>query len=160
MNKKIFIDFDDTICLHKGKIRTEKYIRMLPEEIVVQAYENSQLNTSLYKWLINLQQNRQWDVKIYLLTHSSSFMLEAKKLWLEDNCPDIEFTDYIAISYDISKIDVIQSYYEAYGNACKIIVVDDDPTYRNALEDANNQIVIYNPQFLSNRSKEKEQPQN
>lgn len=86
----IFVDFDDTLCLHRTDINSKKFL------IKDGAYLTSIPNKPLINQLYELKADGN---KLILLTMSSSFMLEHKKNWCNKNCPNL-FDDYVGLSID------------------------------------------------------------
>ena len=93
MYDKIFVDFDDTLCLHSHKIDYKRFITAPSEYISDEAYKDSILNNSLYEWLLGKQNDSKSRAQVYILTSASSFMLEAKKIWIKMHCPKLDIID-------------------------------------------------------------------
>ena len=66
----IFVDFDDTLCLHSKKLKTADLI--FTDNVFSKSVPNYPLIKKLYKL-------REQDSDIILITMASSFMLERKK---------------------------------------------------------------------------------
>ena len=138
MKKIIFVDFDDTICLHKGRIFSKNYINKTSNP-----YKSSLKNDDLINFL-NEKNRKGWD--IILLTNASSFMLSHKIKWCINNCP-FRFKEYIALSVDCTKKHFIEAFLKQY-KVDKAIFIDDKPTERHELEN-NKKVKVFSPQLIS-----------
>ena len=147
MEKVIFVDFDDTLCLHRLNVYTDSRIFEKVDVACSKFYCQSELNKKLYEYLIDAKHNGN---KIILLTSACSKMLEIKKYWIKQNCPLIDFDDYIAVSIDIDK-SKIMSEYAKYNkiDISNIIFIDDNCTERKYAQE--NGILTYNPQLIMNK---------
>ncbi len=146
MEKLIFADFDDTLCLHAYRIDTSKYATYPPDYIAKTAYRDSIPNRLLLEHLRREQQKR--GLEIYILTASSSFMLEAKKIWLRSQYPEIAIKRWIGISIDTSKEDIIREYAEK--RDAEILFVDDSAKDRAEVEALPfRNIKVYSPQYYA-----------
>lgn len=154
MNELIFVDFDDTLCLHTHKIDSAWWITVPPELIVHNAYKESARNEALIKWLKWKQEDES--AQIYVLSAAASFMMEAKKFWMQENCPEITVNKYISVSIDVSKADVIEAYHRLdtiMNNNCRIYYIDDSDHDRMAAEALNlKNVIIRSPQYITNFS--------
>ncbi|HAJ77977.1 MAG TPA: hypothetical protein DCO89_02810 [Clostridiales bacterium] len=147
MKKIIFVDFDDTICLHNVHIDIDDRMFLNSNEASEKFYSKSELNQPLYKYLVNENNN---GAKIILLTSACSKMLDVKKYWLKTNCPLIEFDDYISASIDINKTQIMLSYAKHNKiDVSNIILIDDSCTERRTAEEGG--IFTYNPQLIMNK---------
>ena len=107
MAKTIFVDFDDTLCLHRFNVYVDERMFEETHKACELFYANSELNLALYKYLDDMQKD---GAKIILLTSACSKMLDIKKYWIEKNCPLVKFDDYIAVSIDINKAQIMFEY--------------------------------------------------
>ena len=147
MSKVIFVDFDDTICLHNIHIFIDDRMFLNVDEASAKFYANSELNIPLYRYLVNEKNN---GTNIILLTSACSKMLDVKKCWLKNNCPSIEFDDFISASIDINKTQIMLCY--AKHNKIDIldlVLIDDSCIERRTAEE--NGIITYNPQLIMNK---------
>ena len=147
MKKVIFVDFDDTICLHKFHIDVDE--RLFDEVSVAceNFYSKSDLNKSLYNYLIEMKKN---GARIILLTSACSKMLDIKKYWIEKNCSLVKFDDYISASIDINKTQIMQAYAKHNNTDIKdIILIDDSCIERRVAEECG--FLTYNPQLIMNK---------
>lgn len=147
MEKVIFVDFDDTICLHRFHIQIDERMFYSINKASELFYENSELNHQLYKYLLEEQKK---GANIVLLSSACSKMLDIKKHWLNQNCNLLKFNDFIASSIDISKTDIMCSYAK-YNNIDinDIVLIDDNCTER---KDAQKKgILTFNPQLIMNK---------
>lgn len=147
MDKVIFVDFDDTLCLHRFNIYTDARIFEKVDIACSKFYNQSELNHQLYKYLIDMKQN---GYKIILLTSACSKMLEIKKFWLKQNCPLVEFNDFISVSIDIDKSKIMIEYakFNNIDNS-NIIFIDDNCSERKYAQE--NGISTYSPQLIMNK---------
>lgn len=108
MLKYIFVDFDNTLCLHPERPDEDGYqITSLfdgPEYCAKMRYADSLVN---YILLDVLRQYKDDGVTLYLITDTCSLALDAKKYWCEQQCPDL-FSDFFGTSSDLSKPSLIK----------------------------------------------------
>lgn len=104
--KTLFVDFDDTLCVHPEPIKTELYMFETIEKACEKFYHKSKLNLELLDYLEHFKEE---GVEIILLSTCNSKMIEIKKEWCRKYCPDI-FDDYIGASMDLSKTEIIKAY--------------------------------------------------
>lgn len=130
---KIFVDFDDTLCLHISAIESSKYLSEYP-------YANSVPNRILIDWLYTTKP--KYDV--VLLTKASSFMLEHKKKWCGVVCPGL-IDEFVGLSVDCSKKDYIANF---RGDN---VFIDDSAAERSAAETLQNCRVL-SPQLVMDGS--------
>ena len=79
MKKIYFVDFDDTICLHKTEVLKDEHIFQPVEEACDIIYQNSCLNKAVYEYLVEKKAEGN---EIILITASCSKLFEMKKfLW-------------------------------------------------------------------------------
>lgn len=154
MNDVIFIDFDDTLCLHPHRVSTRKYITSSPEYIASHAYKNSVPNKGLVRWLKEKQENDR--AKIIVMSSASSYMMAAKKIWIEKHCQELEINDYIGVSVDAGKDDVVYAYFKAYEKSIghkddfKMYFIDDCFSERAKMEKAVPEVIVRSPQWIAN----------
>lgn len=154
MNDVIFIDFDDTLCLHPHRISAKKYITSPPDYIARHAYKDSAPNTHLIKWLKEKQENDK--AKIIVISSASSYMMAAKKIWVEKHCQSLEINDYIGVSVDAGKEDVVYAYFKTYNEAVghkddfKMYFIDDSFSERAKMEKAVPGVIVRSPQWIAN----------
>lgn len=140
INKIIFVDFDDTLCLHKKNIYSEKYLAYNPLDICDTVYKDSIPNDKLIKYLYKKKETE--DCYIMLLTSACSRMLEIKKVWCTKHCPGL-FDDYFAVSIDASKTEIMEAFIDRLGlDKKECLFIDDSCSDRKNAE-------IYGIQILS-----------
>lgn len=150
MAKIIFVDFDDTLCLHRFNIYIDERMFEETNKACEMFYAKSELNLALYKYLTNMQKD---GAKIILLTSACSKMLDIKKYWIEKNCPLAIFDDYIAVSIDINKAQIMIEYARHNKiDISEIIFIDDNCTERKYAQEKG--ILTYNPQLIMNNKGE------
>ncbi len=147
VKRVIFVDFDDTICLHNVHICVDDRMFLNINEASEKFYAKSEINQPLNKYLVNEKNN---GATIILLTSACSKMLDIKKYWLRTNCPLIEFDDYISASIDINKTQIMLSYAKYNKiDISSIVLIDDSCIERKIAEESG--ISTYNPQLIMNR---------
>ena len=147
MKKVIFVDFDDTLCLHRFNIYTDGRIFENISDACEKFYNQSELNKQLYNHLIDMQKN---GYKIIMLSSACSKMLDVKKYWTEKNCPLVKFDDYIAVSIDIDKTKIMCEYAKYHKiDISNIIFIDDNCTERKCASEMG--ILTYSPQLIMNK---------
>ncbi|MBP3783867.1 MAG: hypothetical protein J6I68_11530 [Butyrivibrio sp.] len=150
MNDKIFIDFDDTICLHSHRISSRHFITSPPEYIAKKAYEESMLNKKLYDWLLHKQEDPNSKAVVYVMSSASSFMLEAKKIWVSEHCPGLNVLDYIGVSVDVDKTSVLEAYRKVFPREMKMYYIEDSFSERAKSEKTLEGVIIRSPQWIDN----------
>ena len=154
MYDKIFVDFDDTLCLHSHKIDSKRFITTSSEYISDEAYKDSILNNSLYEWLLEKQNDPKSQAQVYILTAASSFMLEAKKTWIKMHCPKLDILDFIGVSIDVTKADIVEAYSKVYKERpltaeTNIFFIDDNPADRHSVKEACDRVIVMSPQYIA-----------
>lgn len=104
--KYIFVDFDDTLCIHPEPIKTELHMFEDVKKACEHFYHRSKVNLELIDYLEHFKEEGSY---IILLSACNSKMLEIKKEWCHQKCPSI-FDDYIGSSVDLSKSDIIKAF--------------------------------------------------
>lgn len=140
--KYIFVDFDDTLCLHRSSIKSDLCIN-----IVKEPYLSSEPNYKLIEYL-KIKNNDGY--KIILVTNASSFMLEHKKKWINKICPQL-FYAYESFSIDCSKQEYIERMLDEH-DIEDAIYIDDSASERAKAEYINN-LIVYSPQIIANEEK-------
>ncbi len=129
----IFVDFDNTLCLHMNRINyADSNLLFGDSETACEKwFKHSIVNETLIEYL---EEQRLRNTVIILLSDSGSTQLEAKKLWVEQNCPPQLFSRIVATSIDCGKLLYIKSYMTYMGlSAQDILLIDDTPdTYNTA----------------------------
>jgi hypothetical protein len=148
MYDKIFVDFDDTLCLHPHRISSRHFITSPPEHIAKHAYKDSCVNSALVAWLHQKQTDDK--AQIYLITSASTFMVAAKKIWIQRNCPELEISDYIGVSVDVDKASVLEAYRKIFPREMRMYYIDDSASERAKSEKALEGVIIRSPQWISN----------
>lgn len=133
----IFVDFDDTLCLHRVDINSKEFLTKDG------AYLTSVPNKPLINQLYELKADGN---KLILLTMSSSFMLEHKKNWCNENCPNL-FNDYVGLSIDCNKAEYIYTICNFTDENEIHIFIDDNREERHLVEKLNN-VRVYSPQLF------------
>ena len=122
--KVVFIDFDDTICLHKKPIdyASSDVLFEPPEVAASKWFADSFLNIPLYDMMLSSGKK-----KAILLTQSGNTQLEAKKVWLANNAPQIDFV-FKSVSTDCPKYKYIESFCKKFGFGYEdCLLIDDEP---------------------------------
>lgn len=145
-NKTIFIDFDDTLCLHKYENKVTENIFNEASFASEEMFHGCSANVLLIKYL---EEQQKLGARLIVLTSASSKMLEVKKNWIKQHCKNLMFDDYISVSIDITKAKIMLHYSKFYNIPLKNIEFIDDA--RNERWDAEHSgIVTYNPQLVAN----------
>lgn len=145
MRKTIFVDFDDTLCLHLYRNKVDKHIFDEIPEACDYFYNECELNVPLYSYLAREQEN----CDVILLSSASSKMLDIKKFWLDKYCPKLKFKDYIAVSIDINKSQIMLAYSQKFDVPIgDIVFIDDSRDERWSAESEG--FCTFNPQLLMN----------
>lgn len=160
MYDKIFVDFDDTLCLHSHKIDSKYFITAPFEYISNEAYKDSILNKSLYEWLLEKQNNPKSQAQVYMITLASTFMLEAKKIWTKMYCPELNILDFIGVSIDVTKSDIVEAYSKLEEERSltaepNIFFIDDSPSERHSVKETCNKVIVLSPQYIAELSRTK-----
>lgn len=146
MKKVIFVDFDNTICLHRKPIEygDPKVLFMDSEKACDCWFQNS---VACKELITKLYEMKQKGAELFLLTDSGSRQLESKKIWIKKNCDGL-FTDCFATSVDAPKWAFIKSYMEYKGLAFEeCMLIDDHPdTYNRVMRE--NICEAYPPQLM------------
>lgn len=146
-NKTIFVDFDDTLCLHKYKIVVYNQCIFNNAKFASEKmYQKSSANILLIKYL---EEQQKQGAKLILLTSSCSKMLEIKKYWLKQCCENLIFDDYISVSIDITKTEIMLAYSKFYKISQSNIEFIDD-SCKERWEAEYHGIITYNPQIIAN----------
>lgn len=132
----VFVDFDDTLCLHKSTINS----RIIRQD---DFYKHSIPNNTLIK-ILQEYKDKTGD-SVILLTMASSFMLEHKKEWCNKHCNGL-IDGFISLSVDCSKAEYINNFDGA------IVFIDDSAKERSEVEKLNNTVVL-SPQYIQERGK-------
>ena len=147
MKKTIFVDFDDTLCLHRFNLYIDARIFEKVDVACDKFYNQSELNKELYKYLIDMKKN---GYEIILLSSACSKMLDVKKYWIEKYCPLVKFNDYIAVSIDIDKTKIMCEYAKYHKiDTSDLIFIDDNCTERKCASEMG--ILTYSPQLIMNK---------
>lgn len=110
-------------------------------------YQESSANILLIKYL---EEQQKQGAKLMLLTSSCSKMLEIKKHWLKQYCENLVFEDYISVSIDITKTEIILAYSKfSRIPISNIEFIDDSCKERSDAE--HYEIATYNPQLIANK---------
>lgn len=131
-NIYIFVDFDDTLCIHPQPIETSTHMFEYPVVACKNFYSTSKVNNELIDYL---KLEKEEGKHIILLTACNSKMLEIKKAWCKDNCSDL-FDDYISSSVDLSKSKIIKAFSEYHDiDIHDMLLIDDNS---KEIEEAKN----------------------
>lgn len=131
-----FVDFDDTICLHSASINCNKFVNG------GNPYTNSVPCSVLAEYL---SRQKVKGARVVLLTTSSSYMLEHKKKWCEENFPGL-FDDFVGLSIDCTKGQYMQSYLEQIPNEYAEFI--DDSREERAEATKVKGLVVRSPQMV------------
>ena len=128
--KAVFVDFDNTLCLHKRPIDYTSADIMFPalpyniDERVNRYFGNSIENTTLID-ILKKMKGMSLDTKFYILTTAGSKQRDLKLLWLTKHDLHEFFDEVLSVSDDCSKSEVIASYKKHYNlNANDILFLD------------------------------------
>lgn len=123
--KVIFVDFDDTLCVHTEYLN-DKYKQFLfcdPETLCEKIYRSSLVNHILLTKLTQLK--NEYNAQVILISSANSLLLDAKKHWCMQHCPDL-FNQFISSSIELTKADIILSYCtHEHLNEREVLFVDD-----------------------------------
>ena len=131
--KTIFVDFDNTLCLHRYPINYASKSALFSSTDVAEKiwFRNSIPYQELIDKLSQLQQN---GVKIILLTSSGTKQLAAKKIWLNRHASNLHFDIIQAVSVDCSKAQYISAYIKYNHLETKeCLMIDDCPSTINEI---------------------------
>lgn len=142
MRKINFVDFDDTLALHRCENKASKFYLADPVTMCNELYRNSEVNMPLYEYLLERQEKGE---EFILLSNCSSMVIEGKKVWLAKNMPLLKFKEFYGTSIDISKTEVMIYYAELHPEK-DILLIDDNCQERWSAEAAG--IKTLNPQLL------------
>ena len=146
--KWIFVDFDDTLCLHTSwRPITEDCLRD-PREAAEILFCYSKLNIPVYQYLLKKQAEGN---TVCLISQASNIMLEVKKCWLSKHCPDLQFARYISIARgENTKADIMRLFQKYYHlDKSDILLIDDKSAERWEAEGAGFKSA--NPQLIANK---------
>ena len=137
----IFVDFDETLCLHKQVI---VYADDNPFKEKVSIFKDSLLNSELAKYLYN---QKEAGAKIILLSTCNSVWLKKKREWVEAYCPDL-FDDFISSSVEMNKAQIVAAYMKVNNLDYDEVVMIDD--YFQVLFDfrENKTCAAYLPSYI------------
>ena len=132
--KVIFLDFDNTICLHRHPVDYASPVALFEDSLQAsrKLFSSSVINWELVDVLCNLRENN--DVIIGMLSSSGSIQLEIKKVWLKTAVPRLKLDFVYGVSVDCTKKQFIlsfQKYHSIQPSEC--ILIDDDPGTVNDL---------------------------
>ena len=147
MTKTVFVDFDDTICLHRHEVEKNEKMFFEKEKACEILYKDSEVNIALYNYLIEL---KNFGYQVILLSASCSKLFELKKYWLEKNCPLLKFDDYISVSIDINKTQIMLAYVKYKNMKVEDIMLIDDLNIERWSAEKEG-IKTLNPQLIMNK---------
>ena len=132
--KAIFVDFDNTICLHRHPVDYASPIALFEDSLHAsrELFSDSLINQNLIDILSDIRESK--DVIIGMLSSSGSIQLEIKKSWLKMAAPRLSFDFVYGVSVDCTKRQFIisfQKYYSIQPSEC--LLIDDDPGTVNDL---------------------------
>ena len=146
MSKVIFVDFDDTLCLHRKEVRTEQAVWLGKEEGCKVAYGGSEPNHKVIQFV---EQEKKKGARVVLLSSANSKMLQLKECWCEKHCGGL-IDEFVGSSIDLTKTQVMQAYAEKEGlDPGEIVFIDDRLAERLEAEKAG--ITVFSPQLIQNR---------
>lgn len=150
MERLIFVDFDDTMCLYTHKIHTERFVIYPPEVIADKCYKESVVNNHLYKWLLAQQKEGTVKPKIKVITTACSLMLEAKKIWVRKHFPELRVDEFNTTSVELSKAEIINAYIEDADRLnTEVYFIDDSLSERHSVEALPHHVHVMSPQYIS-----------
>ena len=107
------------------------------------SYSTSVPNKALINQLYELKENGN---KMILLTMASSFMLEHKKVWCNENCPNL-FDDFVGLSIDCNKAEYISTVCSSTDDSETHIFIDDNREERCLVEKLDD-VLVCSPQLF------------
>ena len=142
MKKLIFVDFDDTLCLHSSRIAYGDLLLTDKKDI----FKDSIPNYSLIRYLE--EESKDPETGIFLISACCSLFMPYKEDWCFKNCSKVKFTDYIGSSIDASKAEIIEGFRRRYNLRPEdIIYIDDCTTERKAALAYN--FKVYSPTYFN-----------
>lgn len=142
MKKLIFVDFDDTLCLHNSCIAHRDLLLADKKDI----FKDSIPNYPLIRYLE--EESKDPEIGIFLLSACCSLVMPYKEVWCSKNCSKVKFTDYIGSSIDASKAEIIEGFRRRYNLRPEdIIYIDDSITERKAALAYN--FKVYSPTYFN-----------
>ena len=142
MKKLIFVDFDDTLCLHSSCIAYIDLLLTNKKDIFKDSIPNYPLIRSLE------EESKDPETGIFLISASCSLFMPYKEDWCSKNCSKVKFTDYIGSSIDASKAEIIEGFRHRYNLRPEdIIYIDDSATERKAALAYN--FKVYSPTYFN-----------
>ena len=130
----VFVGFDDTLCLHSRSVASKDFTHG------GNPYVDSKLNSILVDVL---QRYKTKGRRIVVLTAASSFMLEHKVKYFQEQCPGL-IDEFVSVSIDCSKAEYIQQFIEAEES---IVFIDDSGKDRAEVEKLKG-VAVYSPQEI------------
>ena len=127
MYKAIFVDFDDTLCIHG--VRPDSFSSSGLDYrrrciAGVSSYEYSRLNTGLVELLKEARKN---GAKLFLVGHiTTSLCIDIKKDYLITNIGEDIFEKYIGVCKREDKVPVICDVLKVYNMSKSVALVIDD----------------------------------
>lgn len=143
----IFVDFDDTLCLHVKRLEQKKALFCDSSTAADYVYKDSILNQPLHDWLKDSQEH---GASLILITEASSMLLDVKKAWVLKNCGDLGFDYFISTSMDLDKADHLERF-EGMHPDSKILFVDDRGKERAAVSNRCRHVMATSPQYIMSR---------
>ena len=148
----IFVDFDDTLCLHTHWRPLTEYCWAEPKDAVNKLFGHAQVNKPLYDYLLEKINNGD---KVYLLTQSSSLMLKIKMEWIKQKYPLLKFEDFVCMASDENtKANLMELFAQRYQLDHKQLLLIDDKS-KERWQAEKKGFLSTNPQLIANEMYEK-----
>ncbi len=128
--KALFVDFDNTICLHRYTINYASSSVFSNNEDALKSWFKDSIANKRLKTALETAKAK--GCKLIMLTSAGSKQLAVKKLWMKKNGFYELFEDFYSISADMTKLQFAYTYRKNYGleyDECALI--DDDPILWN-----------------------------
>ena len=126
MTKYIFVDYEGTLSAAPER-------PTMANILFGDVFTNLKPNEPVHKFL-----SEQGAEQIFVLgIVDTAHEIEQKKQWLQKNCPFIPSKNYIFISGEHRKVDIIAAYAKKYGWAkSDILFIDDKEKHLNPVREA------------------------
>lgn len=145
MKKLIFVDFDDTLCLHSSWVSYQTLL-LAGNDMTLDILKDSVPNYPLIEYLE--KESEDPETAIFLISASCSLFIPYKKRWCDQYCSKVRFTDYIGSSIEASKAIIMEGYRRQYNLKPEdVIYIDDWATERKAALEYN--FKVYSPTYFN-----------
>lgn len=147
MEKACFISFDNVLCLHyEDLVFDESIFFQSLKDATAHLYSASYLNMPVYRYLIAIQ---EIGYPVILLSCANSKYLSLQKEWIKEHCRQVKFKDYIGVSSDKEKLDIIKCYRTFFNiESENILYIDNCCSIKEEM--LQNSIKPLSPQLIAN----------